>query len=128
MAQKAPATRRKAGAGPSGTYELFALAMAERKQIHCSYHGRKRALCPIVLGHKNDGTEVALTFQFAGESETRLPPGGNWRCLALPEVSDVELRDGPWHAGSSHRQPQSCVEIVDLDVNPSSPYKPRRRL
>jgi len=24
-------------------------------------------------------------------------------------------------------QPQSCVDIVDLDVNPDSPYNPQRR-
>ena len=123
---KRPAKCRRRG--PSGTYRLFARAMAQRKQIHCSYHGCRRELCPIVLGHKKDGTEAALTFQFAGESETPLPPGGAWRCLMLAEVSDVELHDGPWHAGSSHRQPQTCVDIVDLDVNPSSPYRPRRRL
>jgi hypothetical protein len=38
------------------------------------------------------------------------------------------LRDGPWHAGDSHNQPQGCVDVVDLDVNPASPYNPKRRL
>jgi hypothetical protein len=118
---------RTKGTGASAIYTLFAQAMAKRKQILCLYDGCRRELCPIVLGHKR-GKEVALAYQFAGESKTRLPPGGQWRCLDLAKVSDVQLRDGPWHAGDSHRQPQSCVEIVDLDVNPSSPYHPRRRL
>lgn len=112
---------------PSSTYTLFAQAMAERKQILCSYHGHERELCPVVLGHRS-GREVALTYQFAGASKTPLPPGGEWRCLYLAEARHVRLRDGPWHAGSSHQRPQGCVEIVDLDVNPSSPYNPRRRL
>jgi len=112
---------------PSAAYKLFAKAMAERKQILCSYDGYRRQLCPIVLGHRG-GKEVALAFQFAGESTTRLPPGGGWRCLELARVTDAKMRDGPWHAGASHRQPQSCVEIVDLDVNPDSPYRPRRQL
>jgi len=30
--------------------------------------------------------------------------------------------------GDGHSQPQGCVEIVDLDVNPASPYQPKRRL
>jgi hypothetical protein len=111
----------------SPTYKLFARAMAERKQVVCSYNGRRRVLCPVVLGHRN-GREVALTFQVAGESRTDLPRGGNWRCLELAKVRNAQLRDGPWHAGSSHRRPQTCVEVVDLDVNPSSPYRPRRRL
>lgn len=112
---------------PSTTYELFARAMAERKQILCSYDGHPRALCPIVLGHSK-GEETALVYQFAGGSGSRLPPGGDWKCLRLAKVRDVRLRDGPWHAGTSHRRRQSCVETVDLDVNPASPYAPRRRL
>jgi hypothetical protein len=40
----------------------------------------------------------------------------------------VHLRDGPWRGGDRHTRPQGCVEDVDLDVNPTSPYNPRRRL
>lgn len=112
---------------PSRTYELFRHAMAERRQIVCRYGGRRRELCPVVLG-LTDGEETALTFQFGGDSTSRLPPGGEWRCLRLAKVSDVVLREGPWRAGSSHRRPQGCVREVDLDVNPDSPYRPPRRL
>ncbi|TMJ76331.1 MAG: hypothetical protein E6G73_05670 [Alphaproteobacteria bacterium] len=111
----------------SPTYELFRNAMAERKQIVCVYDGCRRELCPIILGH-SQSEEKALTYQFGGQSRSGLPPGGEWRCLWLSRVSKVELCDGPWHSGSSHKGPQGCVEIVDLDVNPSSPYSPRRRL
>ncbi|HEX9326008.1 MAG TPA: hypothetical protein VF915_05790, partial [Reyranella sp.] len=112
---------------PSPTYRLFEQAIRQRKQVVCLYGGYRRELCPIILGHKNSGEEAALTFQFAGESSSNLPRRGQWRCLLLSETSDVRLRDGPWRAGSSHHRPQSCVDIVDLDVNPSSPYEPRRR-
>jgi hypothetical protein len=112
---------------PSPTYQLFARAMAKRKQILCLYDGYPRALCPIILGH-SQGQEKALTFQFGGDSKKGLPPGGEWRCLWLSKVGEAELRDGPWYAGNSHNQPQGCVEVVDLDVNPTSPYSPKRRL
>jgi hypothetical protein len=49
-------------------------------------------------------------------------------CLSLSKVSNIQLRDGPWHAGSSHTRPQPCVQVVDLDVNRESPYNPKRRL
>jgi hypothetical protein len=111
----------------SRVYDLFARAMAERKQILCTYDGYPRELCPVILGHSK-GEENALTFQFGGGSSKGLPPGGQWRCLFLAQVGDAPLRDGPWHAGDSHTQPQGCVEIVDLDVNPNSPYNPKRRL
>ena len=111
---------------PSPTYNLFERAMRQRKQILCVYDGYPRELCPILLGHSR-GQEVALTYQFAGQSSGRLPPGGQWKCLRLSKARDVQLRDGPWHTGYRHMQRQSCVEMVDLDVNPDSPYHPARR-
>ena len=112
---------------PSSAYKAFEQAMITRKQIFCTYNGRPRELCPVILGH-SQGKEKALTYQFGGQSEKGLLPGGQWRCLWLSKVRNIRLRDGPWHAGDSHDQPQDCVEIVDLDVNPASPYNPRRRL
>lgn len=110
---------------PSPTYELFEEAMRARKQIFCMYNGHPRALCPIILGHTR-GQEVALTYQFAGRGSKHLPDAGQWKCLRLSKVTDVQLRDGPWHLGDKHTQRQTCVEIIDLDVNPCSPYHPRR--
>ena len=125
------ALRQRAGEGeqtmPSETYRLFERAMEERKQILCTYDGYRRELCPIILGH-SQGKERALTYQFGGESRSGLPRGGEWRCLFLSSVSEVQLRCGRWHAGDRHTQPSRCVEIVDLDVNPDSPYNPQRRL
>jgi hypothetical protein len=112
---------------PSPNYRLFERAMSLRKTIFCIYDGYPREICPIILGH-SQGEEKALTYQFGGESKSGLPQGGEWRCLWLSKVTDIELRDGPWRVGSRHSRPQGCVEIVDLDVNPSSPYRPKRRV
>jgi len=112
---------------PSSNYDLFVQAMIELKQILCTYNGYHRELCPVILGH-SQGQEKALTYQFAGESESHLPPGGDWKCLLLAKVTDIQLRDGPWHVGGSHTQRQRCVADVDIDVNPASPYNPKRRL
>ncbi|HEX6441345.1 MAG TPA: hypothetical protein VF007_04100 [Stellaceae bacterium] len=115
------------GPPASETYRLFERAMIERKQIVCTYKGHRREICPIVLGH-TQGEERALTYQFAGGSSSTLPPEGEWRCLTLSSVSDAQLREGAWHKGDSHKQPSGCIEVVDLDANPESPYKPKRRL
>ena len=112
---------------PSETYRLFERAMIERKQIVCTYKGHRQEICPIVLGH-TQGEERALTYQFAGGSSSTLPPEGEWRCLTLSSVSDARLGEGAWHKGDSHKQPSGCIEIVDLDVNPESPYNPKPRL
>lgn len=101
---------------PSATYALFRTAILGRMQVVCSYKGYHRELCPHVLGH-TEGEEKVLAFQFGGESSKGLPPGGEWRCLFLRQVRNPRLREGAWHAGSSHTRPQVCVEEVDLDVN-----------
>ena len=101
--------------------------MRLRKQLICVYGGLPRELCPIILGHSN-GREKALTYQFGGQSRSGLPRGGEWRCLFVSEVGDIQLRDGPWISGSRHTQPSTCVEEVDLDVNPDSPYRPKRKI
>jgi len=119
------ANRSTGGPVPSPNYASFEQAMRMRKQIVCMYGGYPRELCPIILGH-SQGQEKALTYQFGGQSKSGLPPQGEWRCLSLSKVSDVQLREGPWFVGSSHTRPQGCVEIVDLDANPSSPYHPKR--
>ena len=111
----------------SENYALFARAMREKKQILCNYHNTPRALCPIILG-RTKGAEVALTYQFAGKSEKGEPVRGGWRCLKLADVSFARLQEGPWHQGARESGRQSCVEIVDLDINPDSPYHPQRRL
>lgn len=109
----------------SEIYDLFAKAIRTRRQVYCHYAGSERALCPHILGHSK-GQEVALAFQFGGESRSGLPAGGQWRCLYLDGVSAGRLHEGSWHTGSLHGQPQFCVDSVDLDVNPQSPYAPRR--
>ena len=110
----------------SRTYDLFAEAMAARKPIVCMYKGYPRAICPIILGH-TDGAEKALTYRFEG-SGSQGPVHGQWKCLSLADVSNAEMIDGPWRSGRRHSQSQSCVKDVDLDVNPDSPYDPKRRL
>jgi hypothetical protein len=109
----------------SATYLLFRDAIIARRPIDCDYQGLYRQLCPHILGHTK-GEEFVLAYQFAGESRSGLPPDGEWKCLRLAHVVNPRFGDGPWRTGASHRQAQSCVQDVDYDVNPASPYKPRR--
>jgi hypothetical protein len=101
---------------PSETYRLFREAILGEKQVTCVYGGHYRELCPVIIGH-TQGDEKVLAFQFGGTSSSKLPQGGEWRCLYLARVKDVVLRDGPWREGGTHKRPQKCVEDVDLDIN-----------
>jgi fatty-acyl-CoA synthase len=112
---------------PSATYRIFEQAMVDRKQITCMYEDHYREICPHILGH-SEGQEKALAYQFGGQSRSGLPPRGEWRCLWLSKVRNIQLREGPWYGGESHASQQVCVKDVDLDVNPASPYDPKRNI
>jgi hypothetical protein len=96
------------------SYAVLRAAIAKRRQVVCIYDGCVRAVCPHVIGRKQGRAHV-LVFQFAGDSNSGLPPGGEWRCMAVADIRDVHVLDGPWHT-APHSQPQSCVDQVDLEV------------
>jgi hypothetical protein len=96
-------------------YELIRRATLAKQQILATYNGHRRELCPHVIGTK-DGRRQALFFQFGGGSSSGLPAGGEWRCLAVDELEDVVVRDGPWHTGTDHGYPETCVDAIDVEV------------
>ena len=108
----------------SAPYDLFAKAMIEDRQVSCVFKGQLRVLSIIILGH-TDGEERALTWQTAGASNGRLP---GWRNITLSEVTDVRLLDSRLQRGMRKSGEQRWVADVDLDVNPDSPYHPRRSI
>ena len=101
---------------PSATYRIVRDAIQNEQQVTCRYGGRYRELCPHILG-TTDGAEKLLAFQFGGETNTKLPPGGEWRCFKVADMRDVKARSGPWHEGSRHQSGQTCVQDIDLDIN-----------
>jgi hypothetical protein len=111
---------------PSATFEVFARAILARNQLTFMYGGHYRETCPHILGHKA-GREAALVYQFGGASNGSLPAKGEWRCFYLAGIKAVGTRGGRWHGGSSHQKPQTCVDIVYLDVDPDVPNQPGRR-
>jgi hypothetical protein len=99
---------------PSPAYTLFRNAILAEQQVVCTYDGRRRELCPHIIGTDKSGEEAVLAWQFAGESSGRLP---QWRCLKLANVRNPHARDGRWHEGGSHKTTQKCVTAIDLDIN-----------
>lgn len=120
--KKGPTGHRTANSGPESTfmpsevYQLIEKAIREKKQVHASYHGKERWLCPHILGYDAGGEEQALFYQFAGGSRSGLSEdlNKNWRCMEIHELRNVKLIDGEWHSVSKHSRPQNCV--VDIQV------------
>lgn len=100
----------------SDSYGVIRDAIADKKQVVATYGGHEREMCPHAIGTKN-GRAQAIFFQFAGGSSKGLPPEGEWRCLAIEELSDVSLRGGEWHTASNHSQPNTCIDEIDLEVD-----------
>jgi hypothetical protein len=99
---------------PSANYALFRNAILAEQQVTCVYEGRRRELCPHIIGTNKSGEEAVLAWQFGGESSGRLP---QWRCLRLANVRNARTRKGPWYGGGSHKTDQTCVTDIDLDIN-----------
>jgi hypothetical protein len=95
-------------------------AIIHRRPIAALYRGRKRLLCPHLLGCNKHRRLQVLCYQYGGDSETGLEPAGskeNWRCLALENLSQVQLIDGSWQTAPNHSRPQTCIVEVELDVD-----------
>ena len=101
-------------------YSLLRTAASRRQPIAARYDGLPRLLCPHVLGRNKEGSLRAFCYQFGGSSGSGLRSGpeglGDWRCLAVDKLSEVELAAGGWRTEPRSR-PQHCVEKIDFDVD-----------
>jgi hypothetical protein len=101
------------------TYALLRRAAARRQPVAAMYDGQPRLLCPHVLGRKSGRLHV-LFYQFGGSSNSGLPVApegvGDWRCLAVEKLSQVELSAEGWHTQQRSRR-QTCIDEVDFDVD-----------
>src|SRR5580704_136602 len=94
-------------------------AIIHRRPVTALYQGRRRLLCPHLLGWNKQRRLQALCYQYGGDSESGLQPVGasdNWRCLAVENLRQVELLDDPWQTAENHTRPQTCIDEVELDV------------
>ena len=107
-------------------YAALAEAIGGKQQVTARYRDRERVFSPHALGTKRGAAHV-LVYQYAGESETGLPPGGEWRCLNLEELSDIRLEPGAWRTAENVFNPQSCLDEVDVVVDALPPRGAGRR-
>jgi hypothetical protein len=100
-------------------YRLVRMAVVSKRPIRAVYHSRDRWFCPHRLGWNHEGQARVLCYQFRGESVSGLQAAGspaNWRCIALEELSRVELLEDVWYTAPNHSRPQTCAAKVDVDA------------
>src|SRR4051812_35065663 len=93
-------------------YHHIKHAIEHKQQVTARYNGAWRAFCPHVLGRK-DGNYHVLAYQFTGESSAGRPVHGEWRCLDVAKLSDLETRPGPWYTAANIFNPQSCLDEIE---------------
>jgi len=74
-------------------------AIVHRRPIAALYRGRRRLLCPHLLGWSRHRRLQVLCYQYGGDSESGIQPAGasdNWRCLAVG--TPQKITPGPKHA------------------------------
>ena len=100
-------------------YEIIRNAILSKQQVFASYDGHPRELCPHAIGTKG-GRQQALFYQFGGSgSKGPVVPGalGNWRCIPVEGLSNVNVMAGPWHTAANHSKAQTCIDNIDVEVS-----------
>lgn len=97
------------------SYDVLRYAILSKFQVVLAHRGYVCEVCPHVLGSKN-GEDQVLIYQFAGGGGSRLPPGGEWRCMKVHDITNAYSRPGTWHTGHSHTRPETCVDDIDVEV------------
>jgi len=88
--------------------DLIVTAIQQQQVVTAIYHDKRRVMCPHAIGNK-DGKLNVLFFQFAGESNSGLPSGGQWRCIHLDDLSNVSIAPGRWRTRPDYARPEVCV-------------------
>lgn len=115
--------------GPEEVYARVRNAVINRKPISAVYHRLYRLLCPHRLGWNRSRQSRVLCYQYGGESESGLEPEGspaNWRCIAVAELSEVELLQDAWRTAPNHSRPQTCVVELDVDAEDQPDGDPQK--
>ena len=101
-------------------YRIVREAVESRRPMAVVYHNLRRLLCPHRLGRNKEGQLRVLCYQYGGESRSGLMPAGsagNWRCMALDQLSGLELLDSEWRTAPNHSRPASCIASTDVDAD-----------
>ena len=102
------------------SYTILAEAITGKQQVVARYQDEERVFSPHALGTKR-GVAHVLVYQYAGGSRSGLPPGGEWRCLNVEELSEIRLEPGAWRTAENVFNPQTCLDEIEVVADPLPP-------
>ena len=103
------------------TDEVLIEAIRAKQCLTGLYDGAVRHFAPHALGAAPDGTPAVFVFQYAGETTTGMPIGGQWRCFRLEGLSHLRPNEHRWRSRSNYNlKRQSCLAMIQVGL-PVSP-------
>lgn len=97
--------------------DLFEQAIQDRRCLSAHHKGTERRFAPHAVGFTSQGTPAAFVFQYAGETTSRLPFRGEWRCLHFEDLAFVRLNDDEWRTPKNYSLArQTCLAKIALSV------------
>jgi hypothetical protein len=101
--------------------DILGAAIQERKCLTGLYEGVVRHFAPHALGARSDGTPAVFAFQYAGETTTSIPIGGEWRCFRLDRLSHLRRNEHHWRSRSNYSlKRQTCLAMIRVGLPISS--------
>ncbi len=111
-------------AARSPYHDLLVRAVQERLLVQFTYGGHVRVCEPHAYGVGAEGAAILHTFQVAGGSASKPPPG--WRTFAVAGIEDLVLTQRRFvrvRAGFNEERPRldpAWAEIVPTEEPPTS--------
>jgi len=96
-----------------------ALRRSAGRQLRQSMMGYPDCCVPTCwVGNQAGSTRCSISLEEASNSGLPVTPEGvgDWRCLAVEKLSQVELSAEAWHTEPRSRR-QTCVDEVDFDAD-----------
>jgi len=69
------------------TDDVLSAAIRDKQCLTGLYDSAVRHFAPHALGATGGAESAVFVFQYAGETTTGLPVGGEWRCFLLDRLS-----------------------------------------
>lgn len=101
--------------GHSAAFVSLREANLHRRPVRLTYGGKELVVCPYILGHAV-GEERAFVLAVDEAGERKESERGNWICLRLTKIQNIENLDRPWVDRPYPGPVQRCVDQVHLDV------------
>ena len=98
-------------------YEKIRLAIQNKCQVHATYDGYRRLMCPHLLGYSKKGELMGLFYQFGGGTSKGPLLAPSWKCMRIYQLSNVEIIPGDWYTDNTKGKTTPGIVQVNVRVH-----------